>query len=126
MMARLVLVIDDDPMSRRSLATILELEGYEIEEAADGREALALLDRGLRPDVMLMDMRMPKMGGDELLRRMDGVPALSSIPVIVASAELDSIVDRDARIVAMLRKPYDLVALLDVLDASLQGGSQDP
>jgi two-component system, NtrC family, response regulator AtoC len=78
-----VLVIDDAESVRTYLANLLELRGYEVDTAEDGRRALALLEGGAGPDLILLDMMMPGWDGLETLRRVrefDG-----SVPVVVLS-----------------------------------------
>ena len=63
-----LLVVDDSKTMRCSVVMTLELAGYRVTSAADGREALEHLKRGLRPDLLLTDIVMPGMGGLELIR----------------------------------------------------------
>ena len=75
-----ILVVDDEKNIREGLAKLLEMEGHRAIPAADGREALALLERG-DVDLMVTDLKMPNLPGDELLRRAQaGIPGL---PVII-------------------------------------------
>ena len=75
-----ILVVDDEKNIREGLAKLLEMEGHRAIPAADGREALALLERG-DVDLMVTDLKMPNLPGDELLRRAQAdVPGL---PVII-------------------------------------------
>src|SRR4051812_4780542 len=82
-----ILVVEDDAGVRTALADALDLEGFEVRLAANGRDALGVLGRW-RPDLILTDLDMPIMDGwslrDELRRRAD----LADIPVIVLSAAL--------------------------------------
>jgi two-component system response regulator AtoC len=80
---RRVLVVDDAEGIRAYLANLLELRGYQVDTAEDGRRALALLDAGADPDVVLMDVMMPGMDGLETLRQMhERWPAL---PIVIVS-----------------------------------------
>ena len=76
-----VLVIDDEAGVRRTLSMILEDEGYQVITASDGKEGL---DRALKeePDLILCDIRMPRMDGLEFMKRMQSNDAYASIPVI--------------------------------------------
>ena len=65
-----VLVVDDSEGVRSYLASLLELRGFAVDTAGDGRSALALLDAGAAPDVVLLDVMMPGLDGLETLRRM--------------------------------------------------------
>ena len=85
---RMIFVVDDDPGIRDSLADVLRDEGYEVATAADGRDALNKL-RTLRkvPCVILLDLMMPVMSGSQFYAEQQRDPALSSIPVVVISAD---------------------------------------
>ncbi|HSJ96239.1 MAG TPA: sigma-54 dependent transcriptional regulator [Myxococcota bacterium] len=78
-----VLVVDDAEGIRTYLANLLEVHGYQVDTAEDGRRALALLEGGAAPDVVLMDVMMPGLGGIETLRRMREIDP--SVPVVVLS-----------------------------------------
>ena len=107
-----ILVVDDDPAFRAMLRAVLaEREGYRVQEAADGLEALEALEDGL-PGLLLADLRMPRMGGLELLRSVRrSHPAL---PVIVMSGEgLDDEVVECIQegAIDFLRKPFPVPRL---------------
>ena len=65
-----VLVVDDSPEIQRYLHALLELDSYRVEAASSGHEALQLLRHGCAPDLILLDMQMPRMDGLETLRRL--------------------------------------------------------
>lgn len=65
-----VLVVDDHPLMRESFCAVLQSEGYEVFDAANGREALELLPKIGRPCVILLDLEMPVMDGAEFLRQL--------------------------------------------------------
>lgn len=84
-----IVIADDSPVMRTFILRILKLSGFEIRnyfEASDGEEALAAL-RTQTVDVVLTDINMPKMNGEQLMRSLAADPALSSIPVIVVSTD---------------------------------------
>ena len=81
-----VLLVDDEPAVRESLAELLELQGYSVVEAGDGRAALDLLHEGLTPCVILLDLWMPQMDGVAFLEQRQREPELAQIPVVVVSA----------------------------------------
>ncbi|MGE4605849.1 MAG: response regulator, partial [Myxococcota bacterium] len=64
-----MLVVDDAEGIRTYLANLLELKGYDVDTAEDGRHALALLEGGAAPDVIILDVMMPGLDGIETLRR---------------------------------------------------------
>jgi DNA-binding NtrC family response regulator len=80
-----ILIIDDENNLRKTLAEILRKRGYATLEAGDGTEALELL-RNVTPALIFSDWKMPKVGGEELLRYLRTDPRLSSVPVIVITA----------------------------------------
>jgi len=104
-----VLVVDDDPDILDALSEILEVEGYEVQRARNGREALQRLERGL-PDLVLLDLMMPVMDGWEFARSLS--PAARP-PIIVLSADRNvSSRAREIGAVEWLAKPFELSELL--------------
>ena len=84
-MGQTILIVDDEANLRKTLAEILRGKGYEIFEAGDGAEAIDLVGRIL-PDLIFTDWKMPKLGGEEVLRHVRSDPHLAAIPVIVITA----------------------------------------
>ncbi len=82
----LVLVVDDEADIRDLVRLNLELEGHEVELAGDGAAALAAVADGLRPDLVLLDLNLPRRDGREVLAATKGDPNLSSIPILVLSS----------------------------------------
>ena len=98
-MAFNVLIIDDSPAMRTFIRRVLALSGVEIGEcldAGDGQEALNVL-RANWVDIVLTDINMPNMNGEQFMEKMAGDPLLSSIPVLVVSTDRS-----DARMKRML------------------------
>jgi CheY-like chemotaxis protein len=83
---RTILVVEDDAVFREGLGVILGRQGYHVLTAADGREALARLNEGPRPDLMILDMMLPIEDGWRLLDRRRRDPVLISIPVLIITA----------------------------------------
>lgn len=81
-----VLIAEDEPHIVESLSFVLHRAGYEVAAAGDGESALASL-RGARPDVLILDVMLPKLNGFEVLKQIKGDPALTSLPVIVLTAK---------------------------------------
>jgi two-component system, chemotaxis family, chemotaxis protein CheY len=82
-----VLVVDDEPDIRATVAEMLEIEGYAVEEAANGADALAAIDRQ-QPDVILLDMRMPVLDGWGFAAELNG--RAIEIPIVVMTAARDA------------------------------------
>lgn len=112
-----ILVVDDDDDVRGSIAELLDELGYVVLTAVDAIGALTLVAAGARPDVIVLDLMMPKSAGRELLRRQQVDPRLHHIPVIALTAGGRSagVVD-ELGVEALLGKPFDrdvLVALIE-------------
>jgi two-component system chemotaxis response regulator CheY len=85
-----VLVVDDDVVSRMMLMHLVDSCGqYTILEAEDGADAWRQLEAGLRPDIVLCDLRMPLLSGTELLARVRAWPLLAALPFVLVSAASD-------------------------------------
>ena len=108
-----VFIVEDDLDTREMLEKFLELEGYHVETAANGRQALDRLDHGLKACVIVLDLMMPVMDGWQFRLEQSRREDLASIPVIVVSA---SGKERLRRIEAdsYLSKPVDLDELLEL------------
>jgi CheY-like chemotaxis protein len=84
---RVVLVVDDDAAIRESLADLLGDEGYNVVTAMNGVDALQKLRARVRPCVILLDLMMPVMNGQQFYIEQQQDPELASIPVVVISAD---------------------------------------
>jgi CheY-like chemotaxis protein len=115
----LVMVVDDDLDIRETLSALLEDEGYDVAAFPCGREALAALQDGLRPRVILLDLMMPVMDGAEFRRAQLADPALAEIPVIlITAAGLKPIRHDDYS--EVLRKPLKIDRVLQVIASYCQ------
>ena len=104
-----ILIVDDDAVARELLETHLTGEGYRIETASRGQEALEKA-ASIRPDLVLLDVMMPQMNGFEVCRRLRADPALAEVPVIMITALDDSsskLEGIEAGADDFLSKPYD-------------------
>ncbi|NUP53022.1 MAG: response regulator transcription factor [Catenulispora sp.] len=118
-----MLVVDDEPGIRSVLASSLEFEGYTVRTAADGRAALAELERG-RPDLVVLDVLMPGMDGLTACRRMRGLdPALPVLMLTARDLTGDRVAGLDAGADDYLAKPFELDELLARVRALLRRGA---
>jgi len=109
-----ILVVDDTEANRTVLTDTLNSLGFEISQAINGSEALTLAQATL-PDLVLMDIRMPVMGGVEAMRRMQHIPDLRGIPIIAVSAgvsQSDQADSMTAGAKAFLTKPIESTSML--------------
>ncbi len=83
-----VLVIEDDPTVVDMLLMVLEVEGFSVDVAADGERGLELARRS-RPDVIVLDVMMPKVDGWAVAEALQGDPDLASVPVVFCTANAD-------------------------------------
>lgn len=81
-----ILVVDDEPVNRQVLVNHLSLHNYEITEASSGSEALALLEGRLKPDLILLDVMMPRMTGYEVTRRIRETWQANELPIVLLTA----------------------------------------
>src|SRR6266545_449985 len=109
-----ILIVDDNETNRDILVTRLGTHGYELTQAADGEEALAAAKEQL-PDLILLDVMMPKLDGVEVCRRLKGDPNLPFMPIILVTAKTDSkdvVAGLEAGADEYLTKPVDQAALV--------------
>jgi CheY-like chemotaxis protein len=110
-----VLVVDDSADVRLSLELLLPMFGYTVATAANGQEALDYLHAHEPPCAILLDLRMPVMGGDRFREEQLREPALAGIPVVVVSGEIDLEGRADLGNVVTLGKPADPLALVRLI-----------
>lgn len=121
----LVLVVDDEPDVRLVARVVLTSGGHEVLEAESGEAALALLERGPTPDVILVDLRMPGIDGWELLSRVRGDPALENLPVVVFTAHMAARDEAPQELRGyehLITKPFKPDELLSAVEDALANG----
>ena len=106
-----ILIVDDDQDSRETARMVLEEEGYTVDVAPNGRAALDRLMSQPAPTLMLVDLMMPVMDGQTLLRELETSAELSSIPVVVMTASGPDARSSGLRY-PLLRKPFDLEEMM--------------
>jgi CheY-like chemotaxis protein len=114
-----ILVVEDDADTRSAMFTILNTAGYSVLTADNGQQAIDLLDRGIRPRVILIDLLLPKVSGHDLITYLRTDAALKLIPTVVVTGipknELRGVIAD-----AVFEKPVDFVALLETIRACVQ------
>lgn len=108
-----ILVIDDDSEMLLVLLGVLKKKGYEVYGGKDGQEALALAGQ-LAPDLLILDLYLPRLNGDDVVRAMKKDPALAGIPVLIISSEQERLeqIAKECGADSFLRKPFGFQELL--------------
>ena len=122
--APLILVVDDEQSYRDALRVALEREGFRVEVAADGAEALQRFD-AVRPSLVLLDVMLPKISGVDVCRE---IRTRSQVPIIMVTArnaEIDAVVGLEVGADDYVTKPFRLRELVARVRASLRRGRGD-
>ncbi len=122
--APLILVVDDEQSYRDALRVALEREGFRVEVAADGAEAIARFD-AVRPALVLLDVMLPRISGIDVCRELR---TRSQVPIIMVTArnsEIDAVVGLEVGADDYVTKPFRLRELVARVRASLRRGRED-
>jgi CheY-like chemotaxis protein len=118
-----ILIVEDDMDIREALQGLLELNGFEVLAASNGREALEYLQGTPRPALILLDMAMPVMDGHRVLTFRKETDGFQEIPVVIISAGMSAMNPRDRalyaanyNVAAFLKKPADPDQLLEIIE----------
>jgi CheY-like chemotaxis protein len=118
------LVVDDSRVIRELIAVNLELEGFEVTTAGDGERALELAAE-FRPDVITLDVMMPRLNGFETVHRLRQDPRTAGIPVVMVTGRAQT-ADRErgdeVGVEAYLTKPFEPAELVDVVSRLARQG----
>ncbi len=120
-MAKVILVVEDDPKSLKLIRDLLQVSGFKTIEATDGKQAVELA-KSKKPDLILMDIMMPVMDGYTACRAIRTDKATRTIPVVMLTAldhELNKELGRDMGANAYITKPVNHQELVDVINRFL-------
>ncbi len=120
-MSKKILIVEDSPQNMRLIKMALSAESYTLLEATDGEEALEVAEKE-RPDLILMDIQLPKMSGLEVTRKLREIPEFSRTPIIAITAYAmmgDEEKALDAGCNAYLTKPIRVRELPDLITIML-------
>ncbi len=109
-----ILIIEDDADVRDVLGDALRAAGLAVDVAVDGADGLVRLRAGAPPSLILLDLRMPRLCGEDFLRALRDDETFAQVPVITMTAGADP-EDDDGRAIAHLHKPFDLEDLLQIV-----------
>ncbi len=119
----MVVLVDDEPNIRETVAFILEAEGIEVETGADGVEGLEAVKR-CKPKVVLLDVMMPRMDGYEVCREIRNTPELSGVFVMILTArgqKSDEVKALEVGADLYMSKPFDDEVVLQVINEVFEG-----
>ena len=123
-MAKTIMIVDDSATMLLSLRSTLEMNGYAVESASDGQAAADRLSNGVRPDLIITDINMPRMGGLDLIRHVRGLPGHRFTPILTLTTESQTAVRDEGRrlgATGWLVKPVAGPALVGVIKQVLPG-----
>ena len=121
-LGKCILIVEDDPDIRGMLNQLFEGEGFQVLQAENGKDALEVLRSSPKPDIILLDLLMPVMDGYGFRKVHETDYQLSSIPIVLMSAEgqLD-IKQMKIGLALSVRKPIDIDTLLSVVAKAIKG-----
>ena len=123
---KLILIVEDQPLNRKLVRDVLQAKGYRTVESGSGEDGVrASIEQ--RPDLILMDIRLPGISGIEALKQLRRNPVTRTIPVIAVTAS--AMRQNRAEIIAAgfdgyLAKPIEIVAFLETVREALEGQSR--
>jgi DNA-binding response OmpR family regulator len=120
---KLVLIIDDDDGIRELLSFLIKKEGFRVETAVDGEDGFHKAEK-LAPDLIVLDLMLPRYGGFELLRQLQSTP-LSRVPIVVVTGRYTDrstadMIRQESNVVEFLEKPVKTAQLAAVLQRLLR------
>jgi len=106
-MPSVALVVDDSMLIRHTVCRFLEERGFSVESATNGQDALEAVRRR-RPDIIITDMQMPKMGGSELITALKNQPDTAAIPVVILAGKQSGFEKKEQRANFAIFKDIDI------------------
>ena len=117
-MSPTMLVVDDDASIRELVAEALQGEGYAVETAEGGAQALDMVARAV-PDAIVLDIWMPSLDGFDFMRTLRGDPKTQAVPVVAMSAAYPERAAHDLGVQEFLAKPFEVTALVAAVERAL-------
>jgi CheY-like chemotaxis protein len=120
--ARRILIIEDEEDIREILKEFFEGEGYEVWTAIHGKDAFRVLDENGKPNMILVDLMMPVMSGEEFIEKKKLHPVYADIPTVIMSADHRTKAKAQAlNIKWAINKPLELTSLISIVDEVFSG-----
>jgi DNA-binding response OmpR family regulator len=120
-----MLVVDDEPEINLLIARIFEKRGFEVVQCGDGVQALTIIERDGHPDIVLIDLNLPRLDGWEVCRRLKTAPATKHIPVVMMTAAHANVDDAQLGLAIgadeYVAKPFQREVLIHNVERLLRG-----
>lgn len=111
-----ILIVEDDEDIRETLGELIHGEGYTVTTAEDGEKALKSLETGTLPDLILVDLMMPKMSGKEFIKKAREILKVKNIPIVVMSAlNTNEAKTSELDVAGHLKKPLAIDELFSIM-----------
>ncbi len=126
-MGKRILVIEDDPSTRRYFSFLFEKEGYQVALASNGLEGLRMAQQD-PPDLLILDVMLPGLDGFEVCHRLRSEPATAKLPIVMLSAkgqDADKVTGLKVGANVFFTKPVDRQVLLDTVSKLLAEQPED-
>lgn len=123
-MSKFIMIVDDSATMIFSIKTALEMNGFKVETASDGVQALAKLKAGTKPDLIITDINMPNMDGLELIKNVRALPGFRFTPILTLTTESQAIKRDEGKklgATGWLVKPISGTDLIKVIKQVLPG-----
>jgi putative two-component system response regulator len=125
-----MLVVDDEPEINLLVARIFEKRGFEVRQCGDGVDALTIIEREGHPDIVLLDLNLPKLDGWEVCRRLKTAPATKHIPVVMMTAAHANVDDAQLGLAIgadeYVAKPFQREVLIHNVERLLRPKTDEP
>jgi len=112
----MILVVEDNTLLANLIAEVLQEEGYNVKVASDGHEGLQQLSE-VKPDLVITDLMMPRVSGEEFCNTIQANPRFSSIPVVMMTSREERSINVNCKYDAFLAKPFDLNHLVGLVSS---------
>jgi two-component system, OmpR family, alkaline phosphatase synthesis response regulator PhoP len=122
-MSKVILVVEDDPKSMTLTRDLLKISGYSTLQATDGEQGVSVAE-STKPDLILMDIMMPKMDGYSACNELKNNPETKNIPVVMLTAvgyDLNKKLAQNVGAQGYITKPFSRQELIDAISPFLQG-----
>jgi CheY-like chemotaxis protein len=113
-----ILVVEDDEDIRQTLELVLSTEGHQVQTAVDGADALEQMRGGIHPELIIVDMMMPRLDGEGMVREVRGDARFAKIPIVIISGHQNAREKAAELGVGLLVKPIEIDQLAETVQSA--------